>query len=208
MSVPTTWGYTLTGVDAIPDILSAQQFSELTANKFAGDGRITSLTKAVDASIRNACGWHVTPSLACKVSTTFFSYSVTKKPDGFLMQLPATYVSSVSSVVIGGTAHDKYVCDANGILRVYGLSWDGLHEYSTIEVSYTAGVPDAMAAGIRELVANRITHALVSPNGVQSETAGGVSITYSAAWTANARATALTDDSKATLAPYTLKGVF
>lgn len=208
MSLMTNWGYTLTSVDSLPSILTVEQFNAFTGNKYAGDPRVASNIQAAEAAVRNYCGWHVTTALACKVSTTFFNYSVTKKPCGFLMQLPAAYVTAVSSVEIDGVAHDKFVFEPNGILRVYGLSWHGLHEYSTIDVVYTAGITEAMAVGIRELIAHRVTHALASSNGVQSETAGGVSITYSANWINNSRATALADDNKEVLAPYVVKGVF
>jgi hypothetical protein len=43
---------------------------------------------------------------------------------------------------------------------------------------------------------------------VQSEAAGGVSVTYNATWTNSARATALPSDNKEVLAPYRLQGVF
>ena len=61
---------------------------------------------------------------------------------------------------------------------------------------------------IKELIAHRVTHAMASTSGVQSETAGGVSVTYNAAWTNNSRATALADDNKEVLAPYKVRGVF
>ena len=61
---------------------------------------------------------------------------------------------------------------------------------------------------IKELIAHRVTHALAQSYGVQSEAAGGVSVTYNATWTNNARATALPSDNKEVLAPYRLQGVF
>ena len=61
---------------------------------------------------------------------------------------------------------------------------------------------------IKELIAHRVTHALASSAGVQSETAGGVSVTYSANWINSSRATALADDNKEVLAPYRVRGVF
>jgi hypothetical protein len=65
-----------------------------------------------------------------------------------------------------------------------------------------------MAAAIKELVAHRVTHALASSSGVQSETAGGVSVTYNASWVNGSRATALADDNKEVLQPYRIQGVF
>ena len=75
-------------------------------------------------------------------------------------------------------------------------------------MEYTAGLPDQLMGAVMELTAHRLTHALASSNGVTSETAGGVSITYNANWINSARATALPDDNKEVLAPYKLQGVF
>ena len=80
--------------------------------------------------------------------------------------------------------------------------------YAKLEVEYNAGLSDALVANLQELVANRVTHALASSTGIQSEAAGGVSITYSAVWTNSARSTALPDDNKEVIAPYKLMGVF
>jgi hypothetical protein len=62
--------------------------------------------------------------------------------------------------------------------------------------------------GIQELIAHRVTHALASSNGITSEAAGGVSVTYNANWINSARATALPDDNKEVLAPFVVRGVF
>ena len=77
-----------------------------------------------------------------------------------------------------------------------------------LAVAYTAGLPDGLMDGIQELISHRVTHALASSAGVQSESAGGVSITYSANWINSARSTALPDDNKEVLAPYRVRGVF
>ena len=55
---------------------------------------------------------------------------------------------------------------------------------------------------------HRVTHALANSYGIQSESSGGVSVTYSANWINNSRATALADDNKEVLEPYRLRGVF
>ena len=124
-----------------------------------------------------------------------------------LVQLPATFVTAVTSVKIGGVAYNNLVIETNGILRLFGIS-EYFEPYTSFEVEYTAGLSDALVANIQELVAHRVTHALASSAGIQSETAGGVSITYSAVWTNSARSTALPDDNKEVLAPYRLMGVF
>lgn len=207
MSVLTTWGYTLTDVNAIPDILTADEYNEFTADKYAGDSRSIVNIDAAQAAIRNYCGWHVCPSLSCKLSTTFYDRRVTRVKDTILVQLPAAFVTDVSAVTIDGESYSTFVFETSGILRVYGAPYH-VHPYTTIEVEYTAGVDESLAGALKELIAHRVTHALTSTTGVQSESAGGVSVTYNAAWTNNTRATALPDDNKEVLAPYRVKGVY
>ena len=126
-----------------------------------------------------------------------------------MIQLPATFVSSIQSIKIDGVEYDEsYVLMPNGILRVYGLAWSHMRMWTPIVVQYTAGLPEGAADGLKELITHRVTHALESSAGVQSETAGGVSVTYNAAWINGSRATALADDNKEVLSPYRLRGVF
>ena len=208
MSLLTAWGYALTELNDLPPILSDSEYDEYTAHKYGTDERVNPNLSAAEMAIRNACGWHVCPSLACKMSTHLMDKRVTRAGRMIMVQLPATFVSEITSVKIGATTYTTYVLETNGILRIYDVDWCGILPYTTIEVEYTAGIPDNMAAALKELIAHRVTHALASSNGVQSETAGGVSITYSANWINNSRSTALADDNMAVLSPYILKGVF
>ena len=57
--VLTSWGYTLTGIDNLPDMLTAEEFNKFTARKYMTDGRVESNIKAAGMAIRNYCGWHV-----------------------------------------------------------------------------------------------------------------------------------------------------
>lgn len=207
MSLVTTWGYTVDGIDVLPNILETDGYNVFTANKYSGDGRSAANLRAASAAVRNFCGWHVFPSLACTFSSTFFDKRVSRIPYCIMVQLPATYVTEVSSVSIDGKDVTSYVIDPDGLLRIrYGCLQ--LEPWTPIVVKYQAGITLQMAAAIQELVAHRVTHALASSNGVQSEAVGGVSITYNATWTNNARATALADDNKEVLSPYRLRGVF
>jgi len=208
MSLLTTWGYTLTETNKLEDMLTFDEFNDFTAGKYAGDRRMVPNIKAVSQAIRNYCGWHVYPSSLCKLETTFFDRRITFVGRNLLIQLPAKYVTSVESVTIDGVDYTAFVSEPNGLLKVYGVDYISLQEYSPLIVEYTAGLPDELMGSIKELAAHRITHALASSGGVQSETAGGVSITYSANWTNSARSTALADDNKEVLEPYRLQGVF
>ena len=208
MSLLTQWGYTLPNIESLPSMLDVAAFDEFTAGKYSGDERIERNLMAASTAIRNYCGWHVSPSLTCTLSTTLHDKRVVRVGHALLIQLPATYVSEVSSIEINGTAYTLFVIEPNGMLKVYGIDFAGFYEYTTIEITYTAGVPSALMESVEELIAHRATHALASSAGVQSEAAGGVSITYSANWINSSMSTALADDNKEVLAPFKLEGVF
>lgn len=208
MSVPTTWGYTMTDATILPDMLTEAEYDDFTAHRYTGDVRVAGNIKAACSAIRNYCGWHVYPSEECQTTMLMNNRRVTIVGTDLLIQLPAKYVSAVSSVRIDGKAYTTYSFETNGILRVYDVAFVGLSRYSPVVVTYTAGLADSMMDGIKELVAHRVTHAAASSNGITTEAAGGISVTYNANWVNSARATALPDDNKEVLAPYRLQGVF
>lgn len=209
MSILTTWGYSMTDVDEVPGMMTLSEFNFMTAEKYLADSRVEPDIKAATAAIREFCGWHVYPSQACELNTTFFDKRVSVVDRMLLIQLPATFVSSIELIQIGDEVIDEtYVLMPNGILRVYGFGWSRLKMWTPVVVRYIAGLPEGAADGLKELIAHRVTHALASSEGVQSETAGGVSVTYNANWINNSRATALADDNKEVLSPYRLRGVF
>ena len=73
MSLLTTWGYTITDADELTDMMSEEEFNQLTANKYAGDVRITPNLAAACMGIRNYCGWHVYPAQECSFSERLLS---------------------------------------------------------------------------------------------------------------------------------------
>lgn len=220
MSLLTNWGYIIAEEESgdeptvMAPLLSVEDFNDFTADKYAGDDRIEPNIKAASSAIRNYCGWHIYPSYSCEFVTTLYDRAVTRIGGDLLIQLPAKYVSQVNSITIGDTTYTGDTDDLhavimpNGIIRIFGANVFGMQQFTQICVSYEAGVPDGLMDGLKELVAHRVTHALASSGGIQSETAGGVSITYSANWTNTARSTALADDNKEVLEPYRLQGVF
>ena len=201
----TLWGYDIES-DDMPPLITPDTFEELTAGKFTGDARIPKELEAASAGIRDYVGWHLYPSAECSVEINMQDEIVECTGVDLLVQLPTKYLSAVESVTLDGTAYD-FSFKTNGILRVYEVPRI-LDRRLVLAVNYTAGLPDELMGGIAELVAHRVTHSLVSSYGVTNETAGGVSITYNAAWINNSRATALPDDNKEVLAPYRLQGVF
>lgn len=200
----TNWGYSVDG--ELVDFITPAEFDEFTAGKFTDDARIVPNITAGSTAIRNYCGWHLYPELPCELSTTFFDRRVSEGRGGILIQLPARFVTGITTITIDGTAYDTYVLEPNGLLKVYGVM--PCMEYAPIVIRYNAGLPDELMYAIKELTAHRVTHAVSSSYGVTSEAAGGVSVTYNAAWAGNTRATALPDDNKEVLEPYKVGGVF
>ena len=176
MSLATNWGYTITGADAMEDMLSQADFNTMTANKFAGDVRIPASLSAASMGVRNHCGWHVYPPLACEFSERLLygNGRIKRVNNDFLVQLPAAFVTAVSAVTIDGEAWTDYAFEQNGIVRLFDVS--PASRKTEITVSYTAGIPDSLMGSIKEIISGRATRALVAPNGVSSESAGGVSI--------------------------------
>lgn len=210
MSLLTTWGYTITDAEKLAPMLSLEDYNLITANKYAGDGRIAPNIAAASEAIRNYCGWHVYPSQACSFSERLLTANGRIKQSGpdIVIQLPAAYVTALHSVEIDGEAWPFYALQTNGILRLFDICAGKLSRKTEIIVTYTAGIPDGLMDAVKELAAHRVTHALASSAGVQAESAGGVSVTYSANWINSARSTALADDNKDVLAAYRLQGVF
>lgn len=215
----TPWGYIM-DAETLPDLITINDFSAFTNNKFGmSDVRIAPNIASASEAVRNFCGWHVAPSLECGML-----YNVHDLRDAFvgpdlLIQLPATFVTNVSKVVLGAVwnseaddwdgeiIEDMERIDfgmGDGLVRVYDVGH--LDRKARVFIKYTAGF-SATPPNVKELVANCVTHAFTNTYGVASEAAGGVSVSYSAAWTGKG-STALTNDTRATLDVYKVKGVF
>lgn len=210
MSVLTTWGYTITDADEMPDMITAEDFATMTAGKFAGDTRIPSILSAACMGLRNYCGWHVYPAEACQCAERILSGNGRiKRADGdILFQLPAACVLSVSSVAIDGAEFTDFHCSANGLLRLFDIYRLPISRKTEISVTYTAGITDGLMASIREIIAARAARALSGTNGVASESAGGVSVSYNSSYTDGGGAGALRSTDVETLEPYKLREVF
>lgn len=211
------WGYIIDS-NSLPDFINTTEFSNFTAGKFGTDVRIATNIPSATASIRNYCGWHISPNLTCGML-----YRVQDLRDAFigpdlLIQLPATFVTSIEKVVLdavlnpetglyeGEVKDDFDLGMGNGNVRIYDVG--ARDRKSNIFIKYTAGFPDSDIQVIKELTAHRVTHAVTSSYGVMSEAAGGVSVSYNAVWAGNTRSTALPDDNKEVLEAYKVKGVF
>lgn len=204
MSLLTRWGYALTTENSLPDMLTADEYNAITGNRFSGDVRIAPAIKAASQAIRNYCSWHVAPSLACKLTTSVYDKRVTRVQDGVQIQLPAMFVSSITSIKVGGEDKSIYILDSNGMLLVMDV--DRFADPTTsIEVEYIAGIADD---AIKDLVASQVNHSVAQSYGVTSEASGGVSVTYNNAWSGGGQASYLNEYAREILAPYRLQGEF
>jgi hypothetical protein len=194
----TNWGYTIENTASLPDLMTVAEFNALTGNKFAGDARVSSLLASAQITIRNFCGWHLYPSLPCKFEAD--SINVSR-----CIQLPSRFVSGVGSLTLNGEAVLDYHVKTNGLVfldgSVLGKSWND------VVVEFSSGLGDSQMGALKEILAGRIANALTNSYGVQSESAGGVSITYSLNWASHASAASITDPLIAALAPYKVQEV-
>lgn len=212
----TPWGYII-DTEALPNFINESDFSQYTNGRFTGDRRVPVNIASATTAIRNYCGWHISPNATCGAL-----FNVRDLRDAFvgpdlLIQLPATFVTSIEKVIINpklneqtqeyeGEELTEWDSEGNGILKVYDV---GCRDRKTqIFIKYTAGYSDTDISDLKELTANRVTHAVTNTYGVNSEAAGGVSISYNSTWTGSGSSTTLTDDTRELLGRYKVKGVF
>ena len=121
------------------------------------------------------------------------------------IQLPSRFVSGVGSLTLNGETILDYHIKTNGLVfldgSVLGRSWND------VEVKFTSGLGTTQIGALKEILAGRIANALTNSYGVQSESAGGVSITYSLNWASHASAASITDPLIAALMPYKVQEV-
>lgn len=204
------WGYTISDTDELVPMLSVLEFNTMTANKYSGDVRTEGNLYAASMAIRDFCGWHVFPEHECVFTERLLAQNgrVKRVNTDIIIQLPATFVSAVSSVAIDGEPSEDFAFETNGMVRIFDVYCHQVTRKTVIQITYTAGVPSGLMDAAKELVAHKVTHALASSNGVQSETAGGVSITYASGWINSAGAGTLASEGKEALTPYRVRGVF
>lgn len=214
------WGY-IYDAETLPDLISTTDFSKFTNGKFGTtDTRIAANISSASAAIRNYCGWHISPSLDCGML-----FNVKDLRDCFigtdlLIQLPATYVTGVSKVVLDAIWNEdaddwdgEIITDperidwgtGDGLLRIYDVG--ARDRRSKIFVRFTAGFPAASIPLIKEIASAAVSRALTNTYGVNSEAAGGVSISYNANWSGKG-SSAITNDTREALDAYKVKGVY
>lgn len=207
--VLTNWGYTLTAENTLPDLLSVADFNTMTANKYSTDSRLATTLSSVSSAIRNYVGWHLAGNYACRQIFTMDDLHIVRNGNDVDIRLPVGFVTGVTHIYFGATLEegvwsgDEYVqfFKQNGMIRVYNVP-QCYDRSSIVVVEFTAGLNDDLAMGIKAIVAQRVAHTLSAPIGVTSESAGGVSISYSANYVNSAKATSLMTDDREALLPY------
>lgn len=206
MSILTNWGYELLEVDSIPTIMNVDEFNTLTANRYSGDIRIDKMIASVESSIRNYVGWHLAGNLKSKVSYLVNDNHIIRKGSDMLIQLPSRYITEIISVDINGHKFEDFTLKSNGTLILFDVYC--CSRKTTIDIVFNSGLSDGLLDGIKELISNRVSRGLSQTNGVQSESTGGISITYNSSWAATTGAGALCDDNREVLMAYKLTEVF
>lgn len=204
----TPYGYDINTNEPLPDLMTAAEFDTATAKRYTRDARIATALRAASANIRDFCGWHLFPQLPCQYSTTMYDRRVSRVWDELLIQLPAKMVTEVTGITIDGLPADFYTVERNGMLHIYQLPCTPVRRHIPIIIDYVAGLDDQSAAAIKDIAASRAIRGLSNTAGVQSEAAGGVSVTYNADWAKGGGAGALSPIDAQTLNVWKLQGVF
>lgn len=187
--IKTVWGYAVEA-DHLPPLMTAAEFAEFTGGAFSSTTeKVDSVLDAVSASIRDYCGWHVSPNLPCIYQG---------ETDGRLMVLPAMGVSSVESLTYGETEFPfEYL--SSGVVRLkcgrFPDVWGG------VKCEFHAGFDSAALAGIVGQIAS---NALAASPGVSDERAGNVSISYNRTGDGITGGISILERDRELLAPYKL----
>lgn len=185
----TAWGYE---VDNLPDLITPEQFSDATDGRYDGDGRIPGAIAAASAAIRSFCGWHVAPALDC---------SITLDGEAGDIWLPTCALNSVASATVDGAEVEVAGHNRRGRVRLASKTC-GL---GNVTIDYNAGFDGDVAPDLVSVVAKRVVaEVALTTYGVASETAGGVSISYSGTALSDSGGTNLPDDVRQALMPYKL----
>lgn len=187
----TPWGYS---VENLPAIIDVETFNEMTGNRYADDSRVQSAIESASAAIRAHCGWHVAPVLECE-------YVCDGEPGD--IWLPCVGLASVESVEFDGEG--QTVKGFNRLGRVRTDRPQPCGGLGNVSVSYTAGFDLAATPDLAQVVADRVVAAVaLGSYGVASESAGGVSVSYSGTALADSGSAYVPESARSALAAYRL----
>lgn len=185
----TPWGYSV-DAEAMPPLITVAEFDTLTGGAFSSSSeKVEAAINAASASVRDYCGWHVSPVLTCEY---------VGEGEGRLLMLPAMGVRDVESLEVCGIER-QCQWKANGLVRLifecFPDDWRG------VTCRYTAGFDSASVGAV---VAQIAANSLAASPGVSDERAGNVSITYNRTGDGITGGISLLGRDKEQLAPYKL----
>lgn len=189
----TAWGYEVS--EELEPIISKEIFNARTGGQYQSNPRVEAALKAASQAVRNCCGWHISPSMKCKARLHGGSA---------ITRLPAAYVSKITSVKEEGTVltDSDYEWREDGLLRKTDETWTD--RWNGIEVEYDAGYDSEAVPDLAETVSAIAAGVLSVASGVTSESADGVTISYSSS--AASIAASLTSQQRSALEPYKVVG--
>lgn len=185
----TPWGYSV-DAETMPPLITVADFDTLTGGAFSSSSeKVEAAIEAASASVRDYCGWHVSPALTCEY---------TGEGEGRIFVLPAMGVSNVEYLKIANVSR-LFQWKTNGLVRLSeGYFPD---DWRAVECRYTAGFD---SASIGAVVAQIVANSLAASPGVSDERAGNVSITYNRTGDGITGGISLLGRDKEQLAPYKL----
>lgn len=160
MTISTNWGYE---VDELPPIIDVDNFRLLCPGLSSTDPQILAALNAVSASVRDYCGWHVSPVLECMF---------VGEGEGEMLFLPAMGIKCITTLTVNGKEVDDYEWKHTGIVRHSECFPD---TFRSVKCVYTAGFS---SESIGQVVAQIASNAVVAAPGVANERVGDVSIAY------------------------------
>lgn len=205
----TNFGYSILDVATMPEILSVEDFNSMTANKYALDARVADTIKSVTAAIRTYCGWHIAPSLKSELVLNVEDLTIYRKYNDVSVSLPYTFISSIDKVYINAYKEDdewtgdecEFSYKHNGQITLYDAFIES--RKSNIVIIANVGLVDDDA--LKSVIANKVSQVLNGTFGVQSESAGSVSITYSSSYINGAKSTSFMTDDRELLNNYKIR---
>lgn len=198
--IQTLWGYDI-NAESLQPIITVDEFNQITLGKYGGDQRVCAALSAASTSIRNYVGWHLAGNYECEVTYAYYDLHVTRTKHGLSIILPTRFLTEVVKVEIDDNDATDNVFQIRRRGQVDLLRCPCF--FKTIKITFNSGLIDD--AGLKSLVANRVSNTLSGPVGVSSESAGGVSISYSSSYVAGSNANALLTADKDFLNAYRIE---
>lgn len=197
--IETPWGYDI-DAESMPTILTVEEFNTLTANKYASDQRVASTLASATSAMRNWCGWHLSGNVSCQITYAFYDLHITHTHHGMSIILPTRCLTEVTHIDMDGedATGSVFHVKRRGQVDLYGCR----KYFKKITITFKSGLSDD---GIKAVLASRVSNTLSGPVGVNSESAGGVSISYAASYVAGASSTTLLTADKEFLEAYKIE---